>query len=209
MKNALASLILMALLPATYASASEEVAGEWSAVHDYLEARFIARQERSNGQRSEIVLYLELRNTCPREGTVLRIVGLDPATNITYQVTDEHGVGLKPEFPVFRDTIRLGFYKLALPPDSNLRFPISVSGGSGLGDRTKLDVAQPKGIWFFARTNHGEYKLSGVLTIPRQRGSSNQFWEGKLELPPVRLPLGQAGVQAVTAPNAGPPHREH
>jgi hypothetical protein len=197
MRNVILSLFLMAIFQAARADAAQEAVGEWSAENHFLQARLIA-----SNKLSEIVLYLELRNTCPRAGTVLLNVAMDPATNITCRVVDENGVELKPEFPAFRDTIRIHFYNLALPPDGSLRFPISVAGGGDYQDKTKLDLCQPTGIWYFGPTNHGDYSLSGVLTIPRARGTGPQVWNGRLELPPVRLPFPQPGVHPTTAPDA-------
>jgi hypothetical protein len=179
-------LTLTALLQAVLADAPQEVVGEWSAEQNFLKARFIARHE-FVGADSEFVVYLELYNTCPRVGTVMRKVSFDPATNITYRVTGEDGREVEPERAVFRDTIRITAYDLAIPPDGHLRFPITLPGGGAVPDKTKLDISPRRGIWYFDINSQGPHELSGVLRVPRVWRSGPEVWWGELKIPPVRL----------------------
>ena len=192
MNNTAACLLSLTLAFLSKAPAAQETVGEWSAEHQWLKARFIARYEATPGPNGalypQFLIYLELRNTSPAMGTVTLNLDLDPAANITYKVTDQAGREVERDRgPGGRSTIVVGTYHLLLPQDSNLRFPISLNGGGVFQDRVQLDLSFRQGPWFFDLGAGQQFKLSGTLRIPQVRGRNIRWWQGEIEIPPVKL----------------------
>jgi len=174
---------------------TEQTVGDWSAENQNVQARFLVRYHSSSldgktdGPYSQFLVYLELRNTAPTLSTLVRKFDLDAATDITYRVTDERGREIAS--PVaFRSTFLPGAYSLVLPPDSLLRFPVSVNGGGVFEDKTKLDVSPKQGIWYFDETVRRDFRLSGTLRIsqPPERYQT-YWWRGEIQIPPVALKI--------------------
>jgi hypothetical protein len=133
---------------------------------------------------------------------------IDPATNIVYRVADERDSLIEPERSAFRSTVAPGVYNLVLPPDGNLRFPISINGGGVFEDKVKLDLSPSQGIWYFKKSDGGEYKLSGTLRVTTLRERIGPlWWRGELEIPPVKLRIPGPNIQNAATPNAEEPRR--
>jgi hypothetical protein len=214
-------LLLLALAHGAPAKDSEEVVGPWSAQHQNLTARFAVRFHTfaltniptlslslEPGERySEFLVYLELKNTSAVLSTMVLDLDLDPATNLVYRVTDAKGQPVQPEV-AFRSTFDPGTYHLVLPPDSYLRFPISRNGAGVSEYKTKLDVGRQKGTWYFDARTGQEYQLSGTLEVPRQEGRYGpMWWQGRLEIPPVKLIIPGPAAEPDGASNRSQPVR--
>ncbi len=204
------------LLTAAAANAvdSEESVGVWSSEHQQLRARFIVRHAstfldgKPGGPYSELLVYLELQNTSPGLGSMQLKLDIDPTTNIVYRVADERGSLIEPEPFAFRSTVGPGVYNLVLPPDGNLRFPVSISGGGVFEDKVKLDLSPSQGIWYFKKSDGGEYKLSGTLRVPALRERIGPlWWRGELEIPPVKLRFPGPNTQNAATTKAAEPRR--
>jgi hypothetical protein len=136
------------------------------------------------------------------------VLNLDfgPITTLTYVVKDERGHEVEPEPGGFRSSFIIPGYHLFLPPDSLLRFPVSVNGGGVFADRTKLDNSPRRGIWYFDRATNRELSLSGTLRVPGNREHwGPQWWRGELQIPPVKLVIpGPSAQRAGVADSAQP-----
>lgn len=62
-------LVLLLTMPCGAETPNEQV-GKWSEAHDMLKARLILKHRFTATGYSKILVYLELSNTCPPEGTV-------------------------------------------------------------------------------------------------------------------------------------------
>ena len=79
---------------------------------------------------------------------------------------------------------------LALPPDSALRFCVTV-WGFGIPQNGGLIIAGDEtDYWVIPPTATNDYFLSGTLTITSPKDETRQHaWEGTLKLPQVKIPV--------------------
>ena len=213
MRISITILLLLILAAAVFAMDLEDSIGDWSSVHQRLQARLVARYTtislngEPGGPYAEFLIYLELRNTSPTLSTLKLNVDMDAATNVTYRVTDAQGTVVEPERGAFRSSFPPGLYHLVLPPDSTLRFPISMNGGGVFEDKVKLDLSPRQGIWYFDKSSRLELNLSGILRVPASRDRIGPlWWKGELQIPPVKLRI-PGKPQPGSPPNAAEPHR--
>ena len=210
------TLLILSLAATNYAFGEEETIGDWSAEHQQLRARLIAKYHSfsldgtTGGPYSEFLIYLELWHTSPPQGTVILKLDIDPGTNVTYHLTDESGREAKQGPPPFRSTFDPGVYHLVLPSDSRLRFPVSRNGAGVSKDKTKLDVGRfPAGTWYLDRGDKGGYKLFGTLYVAEHPDRYRpMWWRGKLDIPPVRLLFPERNAQDGAANRSQPIHSQ-
>lgn len=174
----------------------EEQTGTWSEVHQYLKARLHVKCRPVMGKGSEILVYLELCNTCPPEGTIKIKFLFSPVCNLSFTVKDSEGneIGLS-EKPVFCSTVHDPKpFELTLPQDCTMRFCISQNGG-GIGEDEVLLYLVPGRGWYFKYGEKKTYELSATLSVAQSGQPEEHYWAGELKLLPVRIPVPEAGPE--------------
>ena len=175
------------------AGAVEEQTGDWSEVHDYLKARLHLEHRFVMGSYSEILVYLELCNTCPPEGTLRVSFPFSSVGNLFFTVKDSEGNAVEPTRDMFGSTIYSPKpFTLTLPQDGTMRFCISQNGGGVSEDRVLLYLVPAQG-WYFKHGEDKAYELTATLSIEQRERFEDQHWAGELKLPPVRIPVPEAG----------------
>jgi RNA polymerase sigma factor (sigma-70 family) len=164
--------------------------GEWSSTDGSiagLQGRLVVyRGESANGDTPIITVYLELRNTAGSNNTTEFL--LDGAKAV-WTVTDETG---KTKAPISPPANRIGSdspRKLTLAAKEGGRLPLTISGaGVTQAGAGHLELGWIDGVWEFAKGDKSTYFLAGKITI----APTGQFgkWYGTLDLPKVRIPLG-------------------
>ena len=124
MRISITILLMLKLAAAVFAMEWEDSIGDWSSVHQRLQARLVARYTTSSldgkpgGPYAEFLIYLELRNTSPPLSTLKLNLDMDAATNVTYRVTNAQSTVVEPERGAFRSSFPPGLYHLVLPPET-------------------------------------------------------------------------------------------
>jgi len=176
--------------------AVEEHTGDWSDVHADLKARLHVKHRTIMGKHSEILVYLELCNTCPPESSIKVKFPFSSVRNLSFTVKDSDGKVIDlPEKPIFCST----FYDpkpfvLTLPQDGTMRFCISQNGGGVSQDEALLYLV-PGHAWYFKHGEGKAYALSATLSVPPSEPVEAGYWTGKLHLPPVQIPIPPAGQE--------------
>ena len=175
------------------ASAVEEQTGNWSEVHDFLKMRLHLEHRFVEGGNSEILVYVELCNTCPPEGASKVQFPFSSVTNLSFTVKDSDGKELKAGPPFFCSTMYDPKpFDLTLPQDCTMRFCISQNGGGVYQDRALLYLVPGHG-WYFKHGENKTYELSAAFSVPPSTGFEDRHWAGELTLPAVRIPIPDAG----------------
>jgi hypothetical protein len=179
------------------AGAIEEQTGNWSEVHEGLKARLHLQHRFAEGHYSEILVYLELCNTCPPEGTVHITFPFSSLSNLSFMVKDLEGNEIVSK-PTFGSTVfDPNPFVLTLPQDCTMRFCISLNGGGVYQDRALLYLGiRPPQAWYFMHGETKAYELSATLSVPQSERYEDRHWSGKLTLPPVRIPVPETGQDA-------------
>lgn len=173
------------------AGAVEEQTGEWSEVHHYLKARLHLKHRFVMGNDSEILVYLELCNTCPPQGTVKVKLSFSSVRNLSFMVKDSEGNEIKPQ-PLFCSTMyNPEPIELTLPQDCTMRFCISQNGGGVSQDTALLYVVTGQG-WHFKLGEGKTYELAATLSVAQSEHFEDRHWAGELKLSPVRIPIPEA-----------------
>ena len=174
------------------AHAVEEQTGNWSEVHEHLKARLHLKHRFVNSQ-SEVLVYLELCNTCPPESTFKVKFPFSTVSSLSFTVKDSDGNEIKTGPPIFCSTIGDPKpFELILPQDCTMRFCISQNGGGTYQDRALLCPVPGQG-WYFKHGENRTYELSATLSVAQSEHFEDRHWTGELKLPPVRIPLPESG----------------
>jgi len=174
------------------AGAVEEQTGDWSEVHDYLKARLHLEHRFVMGSYSEILVYLELCNTCLPEGTLRVSFPFSSVGNLSFTVKDSEGNAVEPTRNMFCSTIYSPEpFTLTLPQDGTMRFCISQNGG-GVSEDSALLYLVPAQGWYFKHGEDKVYELTATLSIEQSERTEDRHWVGELKLPPVRIPVPEA-----------------
>jgi RNA polymerase sigma factor (sigma-70 family) len=164
--------------------------GEWSSTDGSiagLQGRLVVyRGESANGDTPIITVYLELRNTAGSNNTTEFV--LDGAKAV-WTVADATGKAMAPISPpanrIGSDSPR----KLTLAAKEGGRLPLTISGaGIASAGAGHLELGWIDGVWEFAKSDKSTYFLAGKITIA-PIGQPGR-WYGTLDLPKVRIPLG-------------------
>ncbi len=155
----------------------------WSTESNGLQARLSMRRLSIMGGTARIATYLEIKNASGGSALILK------SCPLTFTLTDSEGRDVPMTGGAFD-----GPYgdppPLLLPQDSTLRFRIGPSGwGIGGDQAAALDL----GIRYYWTIPHDgkSYFLQGTLKLPPQKRDKKDKgipWEGKLDLPRVRIP---------------------
>jgi len=180
-----------------------EQVGEWSNTHDYLKARLHLKHCITN-DHSVIIAYLELRNTCPPQGTLIKTLPFSPINNLSFTVKDAKENVVNP-VPLFCSTIAsTNAMNLVLPQDCNMLFSISLNGGGVYQDKALLYLDPGKG-WCFSHGDKNKYKISANLTVNKWKDLNNRHWHGTLKLPEVHIPFPTNKEETQQAESTVPP----
>lgn len=171
----------------------EEQTGDWSDIHEHLKARLHLKHRFVMGSNSEVLVYLELCNTCPPEGTVRVTFPFSSVSNLSFLVKDSEGNEIKlPQKPLFCSTIYDPTpFDLTLPQDCTMRFSVSQNGG-GVSQKETLLCLVPGRGWNFKHGENKTYELSATLSVAQSERYEDRHWAGELKLPPVRIPIPEA-----------------
>jgi len=170
----------------------EEQTGNWSEVHEYLKARLHLRH-RLLDNYSEVLVYLELCNTCPPAGTLRVKFPFSSVSAMSFSVKDSEGNEIQTTSPFFGSTkYDPSPLELILPPDCTMQFCISQNGGGLYQDRALLYLIPGQG-WYFKYGENKTYELSATLCVAPSERFEERHWAGELKLPPVRIPIPEAG----------------
>jgi hypothetical protein len=162
--------------------------GEWSSTDGSiagLQGRLVAyREAPATGNTPFIIVFLDLRNTAGGDNTTE--FNLD-AAKVVWTVTDAKGKAVDPVSPP-------GSWKsppprkLTLEAKQSGRLPVTVSGaGVFQGKAGHLDFGVDQ-VWEFAQ-GEGPFFLSGKIKI--EPIAQARTWYGTMDLPKVRIPLGE------------------
>lgn len=174
------------------AGAVEEQTGDWSEVHDSLKARLHLEHRFVMGSYSEILVYIELCNTCPPEGTLRVSFPFSSVGNLSFTVKDSEGNAVEPTRDMFGSTIYSPEpFTLTLPQDCTMRFCISQNGAGVYEDRALLYLVPAQG-WYFKHGEDKTYELTATLSVTQSERTEDRHWVGELKLPPVRIPVPEA-----------------
>jgi len=189
-KNTIVFLIQLLISFAAVGETLEQV-GDWSETKNYLKARLILRHRVTpEVEGNETLAYLELCNTCPPQGTIIRKIEFSPTHAMSFCVKNANGTPIAPK-PLFCSTfMSTNALDLAVPQDGTLRFCISMNGGGVSRDETLLYLKPGEG-WYFPHSSNEVYTLSATLTLKRKKDGKldTARWHGSLELPAVRIPV--------------------
>jgi hypothetical protein len=186
-------IVILSQLLITFASTGEtlEQVGDWSETIDYLKARLIlGHRITPEFEGRETLAYLELCNTCPPQGTIIRKIAFSPINGMSFCIKDANGTPIEPK-PVFCSTVMsTKALDLVVPQDGTLRFCISMNGGSVSSNKTLLYLKPGEG-WCFPHSSNEVFTLSARLTVKREMDGKFDAacWHGSLELPAVRIPI--------------------
>lgn len=161
--------------------------GEWSSTDGSIagfQFRLVAyRDEPSNGT-PVISLHLDVRNTSGANNKTC--FDLDGA-KVAWEVSDAKGKAVAPTSSPGTGT-QGSIRQLTLDSKESGRLRLTNSGGGVARDGVgHLELASDR-VWGFARGGSGPYLLTGKVTIEPTK--DRERWSGKVELPSVRIPLG-------------------
>lgn len=190
MKISITTIVFLLVVFGAMGDTFEQI-GEWSTTQRNLKARLVLKHRVTptfNGV--EVLAYLELCNTCPPEGTIVKRMTFAQIKNMTYVVKDKNGVPLDPR-PLFCSTlVSTNALDLVLPQDGTLRFCISMNGGGVSSNETLLYLKPGEG-WYFPHSEKKSYTLSATLSVGQKKNEKTDvsWWYGTLDLPAVRIPV--------------------
>lgn len=168
----------------------------WSQESNGLQARLSMRRSHVVNGTGIIVTYLELKNVSDIGNPMLVTVGRE---SMTFRVTDSDG----SDVPMFHGPfsgMEFGSPQLVLPHDSFIRFRIGPRGFGIPGDQAALVDLGPNFGWVLPRDGE-HYDLRAVLEIAKEKDDRSERgirWQGRLELPPVRIPTEPEPVDPAT-----------
>ena len=167
--------------------------GEWSEVDNGLQARLILKRKSVSNGTPLISTYLELKNVAS-VGNAMKVEWA--SRQMTFRVADHEGKQPPPAMGPYSGLAFL-LHDLTLPHDSSLVFDIT-AGGSGIqaNQAARIDMGPTK-TWFIPHDDR-KYTLAGTLEIAEAESRTDDGhwrWHGKLELPPVRVPLKTPAIE--------------
>jgi hypothetical protein len=162
---------------------------QWSKVANGLRARlFFKRREVLNGTPI-LSTYLVLQNVSDVLGP-LKVAWA--SERMKFRVVDAAGKELPHGVGSYDGLAFLGPMDLLLPLRGELSFDISCSGLGIAGDQAALIDLGPSENWTIPK-DAGDCFMHATLEIEkvkRSRDNSTRVWDGRLELPPVKIPTG-------------------
>ena len=168
-------------------AAADDNDAAWSEAVAGLQARITLEQTCIFNGTPMIATYLHLRNTL---GVNSSLAFRWPAAKMKFRVTDAAGKDLpRPEAMVYDGGGPMPA-DLVIPYKGTLSFDISASGCGVPGDMVALIDLGPF-YSFIIRPEDGVCFLRAEIEIAetKQKDSPTKDWHGKIELPPVAIPL--------------------
>jgi hypothetical protein len=199
------SLILLAGTSCSYSAkpngAESRAEAPWSGESGGLQAKLSLRRSHVSNGTGIIAIYLELRNTSD-EGEPMYVSGLG---SLQFKVTDEDGREIPESNGLFNGP---GFVApdLVLPHDSTMRFRIGPCGLGIPGDQAAFVDLGPTAGWVLPQDGRRYYlqatyeiKEAKEIVQPKLKMRiPGYYWQGRLELPPVRIPTEPEPVDPAT-----------
>ena len=166
-------------------SADTTESGNWSEVVDRIQGRIIMSQDRPFNGTGMFAVYLELRNT----SDVLPPIEIyfDPTRTVQCQLVDANDKPVPTARLLTRVLVSVPF-RLILPPDSSLRFRVSVDGHMVPRSEGAL-IPMLCGDWLIKSGDLNDYKFKVALVVnPPKLDATHRVWKGTLSLPSVKVP---------------------
>ena len=168
-------------------SATEPISlGEWSNTTNGLRGRLLFGRDPSINGTAMGVVYLELENDSA--GDTLYVYYDASKKPFRCELQDAVGKAVKSEGSEYDGFIPSACW-LVLPPDSTLRFRVTL-GGFGVPKDAGLFIAGcVPDCWVIRPNVTGDHFLSGTLNVIVPNSESRpRMWQGTLKLPPVKIP---------------------
>ena len=166
-------------------SADTTETGDWSEVAGGIQGRIIISQDRPLNGMGMFAVYLEFRNT----SDVLPPIEIyfDPTRTFQCQLVDANDKPVPTARLLTRVIVSLPL-RLILPPDSSLRFRVSVDGSMARRNEGAL-IPMFCGDWLIKSGDLYDYKFKVTLVVnPPKLGTTDRAWKGTLNLPSVKVP---------------------
>lgn len=160
--------------------------GEWSAPVGPLQARLVVYRDAPVGGTPILRVMLDVRNVAGSNNTVEFL--LDEA-KAAWSVTGPDGKPGPPTSPPGDGYGLAKPRKLTLAAQEEGRLPLTISWAGIVPNGGGHLELGPDRVWEFGRTARGPYALGGTITIAPT--GQRERWSGTLELPKVRIPLGE------------------
>jgi HEAT repeat protein len=190
----IAVLMSISLSTGTASASSDQAA--WSEASNGLRARLSTRRSHVSNGTGIVVTHLELNNVSDMGTPMLVTVHRQ---SLTFSVTDADGRNV-PVGGSSYSGMDFGTPELVLPYDSTIRFRIGPRGWGIPADQAALvDLGSSFG-WALPRDGKAYY-LQAVLDIAEvkdDRSERGTRWQGRLDLPRVRIPTESEGVDPAT-----------
>jgi hypothetical protein len=170
--------------------------GKWSEWDNGLRGRLLLFKGRSmlTPDHRETLVFVELENQVAESESLIDVY-FDPE-NLKCRLDNHKGDAVPPrtmtvsqrEFFEHRRPARCW---VTLPDASSLRLRVNPYCAGEVEDIGLL-IPFHEAAWMIEAGDTGDYFLSGVLTVrpPKDHGRANA-WQGKLELPRMRIALGK------------------
>jgi hypothetical protein len=171
---------------------AERAEVKWSETVDGLRARIVLKRSHVTAGTPIIATYLVLQNV---SGVLNPMKVVWGSRQMTYRLLDADGNELPRYNAPYSGQAFIGPMDLILPLRGELSFDISCRG-MGIGsDRTFLLDLGPSNSWSTLRRE--DCFLHAILEIEpvaQRRNGSTRVWSGRLELPPVKVPLASEPI---------------
>ena len=203
--------IALLLLPWRDANAAStnaheaDYVGAWSELHDGIRAR-LAFVETEREQARQGIIYLDLQNTSGFEPKRLYYAPGQPPVRFTLRTAK--GEPAAQTAAVYSGPIPAPAW-LTIPGDGILRVRVTLPG-FGIPAGGLFVAGQTTDCWLIPADSSDEYLLSASITIANPKAGADNSdptaqsrlllpagtkgWEGRLELPPIRIPQTKPAV---------------
>jgi hypothetical protein len=189
-------LLLISLAASTTARGNDDDAEGWSEPSNGVRGRLVMRCSHVINGTMIVATHVELKNVWD----VANALAVDVSDkHFTFRVTDAEGKDL-PDSPAIFSGIQAPLPDLILPFDGSIRFRIGPRGFGIAGDKAALLDLGPN----FGREipkDGKTYFLRGVFEVPKMpnnRTGPAVRWQGRIELPPVRIPTQPDPIDPAT-----------
>ena len=207
MNRIMSGILFVSLFTSWSVLGGEVVTGDWSQEKDFLKAR-LRLEYPIKENVNQLGIHVELANTCPPEGTIWVKFPLDVTKDLSISVKDgskntpqRGGNDILPR-PLFCSTI-MGppTVHMELPQDSFMSFSIAANGGGVRQDSVLVYLTTTNFAWYLPVGTTNDYYIGATLRHSSTNPYIHQEWRGTLEIPSVKIPLGQ--VNQSSNPAAG------
>jgi hypothetical protein len=136
-------------------------------------------------------VYLELKNT----SDILHDIYFEPSRTVRCQLLDANDKPVSTTGLPSSILVPPSFW-LTLPPDSSLRFKLSI-GGYMIPQNDGAVIPMLCGDWLIKSNDLNDYKLKVTLVVnPPKVDGPHWPWKGTLNLPSVKVPPRRSGIQS-------------